>query len=86
MARLLRAKWLLIPIVLLLIVGGYAAWQYFSKWESTDDAQVDGGGVLEDRRQEFARDDGLHGKYGDYCANGPEPGRTTVPPGPLWGP
>ena len=37
-----RARWLLIPIVLLLIVGGYAAWQYFAKWESTDDAQVDG--------------------------------------------
>jgi membrane fusion protein (multidrug efflux system) len=42
MARLFRAKWLLIPIVLILIVGGYAAWNYFSKWESTDDAQIDG--------------------------------------------
>jgi membrane fusion protein (multidrug efflux system) len=42
MARLLRAKWLLIPIILIVIAGGYAAWQYFSKWESTDDAQVDG--------------------------------------------
>ena len=42
MARLVRAKWLLIPIALILIGGGYAAWNYFSKWESTDDAQVDG--------------------------------------------
>jgi membrane fusion protein (multidrug efflux system) len=42
MAMRFRARWLLIPIVLLLIVGGYAAWQYFAKWESTDDAQVDG--------------------------------------------
>jgi membrane fusion protein (multidrug efflux system) len=42
MARLLRAKWLLIPIILIVIAGGYAAWRYFSKWESTDDAQVDG--------------------------------------------
>src|SRR5262250_299042 len=42
MATLVRAKWLIIPMVLILIVGGYAAWRYFSKWESTDDAQVDG--------------------------------------------
>src|SRR5437016_13324172 len=42
MAWLFRAKWLLLPILLILIAGGYAAWQYFSKWESTDDAQVDG--------------------------------------------
>jgi membrane fusion protein (multidrug efflux system) len=42
MARLFRARWLLIPVVLLLILGGYAAWEYYSKWESTDDAQVDG--------------------------------------------
>src|SRR5262250_492327 len=42
MAMLVRAKWLIIPTVLILIVGGYAAWRYFSKWESTDDAQVDG--------------------------------------------
>jgi membrane fusion protein (multidrug efflux system) len=42
MARLLRAKWLLIPVLLVLIAGGYAAWHYLSKWESTDDAQVDG--------------------------------------------
>src|SRR5436853_6469818 len=42
MAKLFRAKWLLIPVVLILIVAGYAGWQYLSKWESTDDAQVDG--------------------------------------------
>lgn len=42
MAKLFRAKWLLIPVVLILIIGAYAGWQYFSKWESTDDAQVDG--------------------------------------------
>jgi membrane fusion protein (multidrug efflux system) len=42
MASLFRAKWLLIPALLVLIVGGYAAWEYLSKWESTDDAQVDG--------------------------------------------
>jgi membrane fusion protein (multidrug efflux system) len=41
MGKLFRAKWLLIPVLLLLIIGGYAAWEYFSKWESTDDAQVD---------------------------------------------
>jgi len=42
MAKLLRAKWLLIPIVLIVIAGGYAAWHYLSKWEATDDAQIDG--------------------------------------------
>jgi membrane fusion protein, multidrug efflux system len=42
MATLFRAKWLLIPLVLILIVGGYGAWNYFSRWESTDDAQIDG--------------------------------------------
>jgi membrane fusion protein, multidrug efflux system len=42
MATLFRAKWLLIPVLLIFIVGVYAAWEYLSKWESTDDAQVDG--------------------------------------------
>jgi membrane fusion protein (multidrug efflux system) len=42
MATFFRAKWLLIPIALILLVGAYGAWNYFSKWESTDDAQVDG--------------------------------------------
>ena len=42
MAKLLRAKWLLIPVCLILIVAAYAGWEYLSRWESTDDAQVDG--------------------------------------------
>ncbi|HEY2381440.1 MAG TPA: HlyD family secretion protein [Terriglobia bacterium] len=42
MAKLLRAKWLLIPVLFVLVAGGYAAWKYFSQWETTDDAQVDG--------------------------------------------
>src|SRR5438477_3248304 len=37
-----RARWLLIPALIILIIGGYAAWQYLAQWESTDDAQVDG--------------------------------------------
>jgi membrane fusion protein, multidrug efflux system len=32
----------LIPALLILIVGGYAGWNYLSQWESTDDAQIDG--------------------------------------------
>ena len=42
MAKLLRAKWLLIPVGLILIAAAYAGWEYLSRWESTDDAQVDG--------------------------------------------
>jgi membrane fusion protein (multidrug efflux system) len=42
MAKLVRAKWLLIPAVLVVIAGAYAGWQYLSHWESTDDAQIDG--------------------------------------------
>src|SRR5262245_18662168 len=42
MAMLVRAKWLIIPTVLILIVGAYAAWLYLSKCEYTADAQVDG--------------------------------------------
>ena len=42
MAKLLRAKWLLIPAALILIAAAYAGWQYFSQWESTDDAQIEG--------------------------------------------
>ena len=42
MAKLVRAKWLLIPAGLILLVVAYAGWQYLSHWESTDDAQVDG--------------------------------------------
>ena len=42
MAKLVRAKWLLIPVLLIVIVAGYAGDQYLSHWETTDDAQVDG--------------------------------------------
>ncbi|PYS55242.1 MAG: HlyD family secretion protein [Acidobacteria bacterium] len=41
MARLFRARWLILPILIIVIAGGYAAWQYFSNWESTDDAQIE---------------------------------------------
>src|SRR5689334_14672868 len=34
--------WILIPILAVLIVGGYFLRNYFSTYESTDDAQVDG--------------------------------------------
>ncbi len=37
-----RARLLLIGAVIVLIVGGILAWRYFSSYESTDDAQVDG--------------------------------------------
>src|SRR5215472_6825119 len=42
MATRFRAKWLLIPAGLILVVAAYASWQYLSHWESTDDAQIDG--------------------------------------------
>ena len=32
----------LIVGILILLVGGFFAWRYFSSYESTDDAQVDG--------------------------------------------
>jgi membrane fusion protein (multidrug efflux system) len=37
-----RAGRYLIGAILLLLVGGYFAWRYFTSYESTDDAQVDG--------------------------------------------
>jgi len=37
-----RARGYLIGAVLVLLVGGILAWRYFSSYESTDDAQVDG--------------------------------------------
>jgi membrane fusion protein (multidrug efflux system) len=37
-----RAKWGLIFAALVLIVGGFFVWRYFSSYESTDDAQIDG--------------------------------------------
>jgi membrane fusion protein, multidrug efflux system len=36
------ARWLLILGLIALVVAGYFAWRYFSSYESTDDAQVDG--------------------------------------------
>src|SRR5438105_14642010 len=42
MAKILRVRWLLIPVALILIVAAYAGWQYLAQWESTDDAQIDG--------------------------------------------
>jgi len=37
-----RVRLFLIPAAILLLVGGLLAWLYFSSYESTDDAQVDG--------------------------------------------
>jgi membrane fusion protein, multidrug efflux system len=37
-----RTRFFLIAVVLVLLVGGLFAWRYFSSYESTDDAQVDG--------------------------------------------
>jgi membrane fusion protein, multidrug efflux system len=37
-----HAKLLLSLLVLMLIVGGIFAWRYFTSYESTDDAQIDG--------------------------------------------
>src|ERR1700691_2414953 len=37
-----RARFYVIGIVLVLIVGGIFAWRYFQSYESTDDAEVDG--------------------------------------------
>lgn len=42
MASPFRARWLLLLVLVGVIIGGYAVWQYLSQWESTDDAQVDG--------------------------------------------
>jgi len=37
-----RARMYLIGAILVLLVGGFFAWRYFTSYESTDDAQVDG--------------------------------------------
>ena len=37
-----RARIYLVGAILLLLVGGFFAWRYFTSYESTDDAQVDG--------------------------------------------
>src|SRR5208282_4336583 len=36
------ARMFLIGAILVLLVGGFCAWRYFSSYESTDDAEVDG--------------------------------------------
>ncbi|MGH9717274.1 MAG: efflux RND transporter periplasmic adaptor subunit [Candidatus Acidiferrales bacterium] len=36
------ARWLVIAALIVLVVGGYFAWRYFSSYESTDDAEIDG--------------------------------------------
>jgi membrane fusion protein (multidrug efflux system) len=37
-----RAKWMIAVVVILLLIGGFFIWQYYSVRESTDDAQIDG--------------------------------------------
>jgi membrane fusion protein, multidrug efflux system len=37
-----RARWLVIGVILILVVGGFFLWRYLRTYESTDDAQVDG--------------------------------------------
>ncbi len=37
-----RARMLLIIAIILVLIGAFFAWRYFSSYESTDDAQVDG--------------------------------------------
>ena len=37
-----QARWYLLGLILVLIVGGIFAYRYFSSYESTDDAEVDG--------------------------------------------
>jgi membrane fusion protein (multidrug efflux system) len=36
------ARWFLIAALIALVIAGYFAWRYFSSYESTDDAQIDG--------------------------------------------
>ena len=37
-----RLRWVLIALAVVLLIGGARLWRYFSTYESTDDAQVDG--------------------------------------------
>ena len=37
-----RAKWIIAALVILLLIGGFFIWRYYSVRESTDDAQIDG--------------------------------------------
>ena len=36
-----RAKWVLLALLLIIVVAGYAVWSYYASRESTDDAQID---------------------------------------------
>ena len=36
-----RAKWVLLALVVVIVVAGYAVWNYYASRESTDDAQID---------------------------------------------
>ncbi len=37
-----HTRWFLIVAIVVVLIGGFLAWRYFSSYESTDDAQVDG--------------------------------------------
>jgi membrane fusion protein (multidrug efflux system) len=37
-----QAKWVIAALVILLLIGGFFIWRYYSVRESTDDAQIDG--------------------------------------------
>ncbi len=37
-----RAKWALLALLVLLVAGVFAVWEYYSSRETTDDAQIDG--------------------------------------------
>ena len=41
-ARILGPKWIIAALVILLLIGGFFIWRYYSVRESTDDAQIDG--------------------------------------------
>ncbi|HET7750409.1 MAG TPA: HlyD family secretion protein [Terriglobales bacterium] len=36
-----RAKWVLLALLIIIVVAGYAVWSYYASRESTDDAQID---------------------------------------------
>src|ERR1051326_4114912 len=37
-----KAKWIIAALVIVLLIGGFFIWRYYSVRESTDDAQIDG--------------------------------------------
>ncbi|HKW27387.1 MAG TPA: HlyD family secretion protein [Terriglobales bacterium] len=36
-----RAKWVLLALLIIIVITGYAVWSYYASRESTDDAQID---------------------------------------------